>query len=122
MQTGQPRHLRGERGQEGDEAPHGVADDEERDPGVLVHLLPAVLDHGVSELPHVPDQGPLPLTLTVTHMVMAKHKEPLRLAHLSQFRVAGNKMLSVPGNRFLCLRSHRRLQLIQTRELGTPVL
>ena len=36
-----------------------MADDEEREPGVPVHLLPAVLDHGVSELPHVPDQGPL---------------------------------------------------------------
>lgn len=86
-----------------------MADDEERDPGVLLHLLPAVLDHGVSELPHVPDQGPLPLTLAVTHMVMAEHKEPLSLSNLSQFRVAGNKMFSVAGNRFLCLGSYKRI-------------
>ena len=60
-----------------------MADDEEREPGVLVHLLPAVLDHGVSELPHVPDQGPLPLTEAVTHMVMAKYQESLSLSDLS---------------------------------------
>ena len=88
-----------------------MADDEERDRGVLLHLLPAVLDHGVSELPHVTNQGLLPLTQTVTHMVMAKHQEPLSLSNLSQLRVAGNKMLCVAGNRFLGLRSYMRITI-----------
>ena len=77
-----------------------MTDNEERDPGVLLHLLPAVLDHGVSELLHVPDQGSLPLTLTVTHMIMAKHQESLSLASLSQLGVAGDKMLSIAVNIF----------------------
>ena len=78
-----------------------MADDEERDPEILLHLLPAVLDHGVCELIHVPDQGSLPLTLAVTHMIMAKHQESLSLANLSQHGVARDKMLSIAVNIFI---------------------
>ena len=65
----------GEGGEQGDEAPHRVADDKKGKAGEGVDHLPAELDHGPRELLHVPDHDPLPLTLPVTNMIEAKHQE-----------------------------------------------
>ena len=75
-----------------------MANDEEREAGVLLHLLPAVLDQGAGELLHVPGHGALPLTLTVTNMVVTKHQEAPGPPSLGQLGVTGDKMLGIAEN------------------------
>ena len=65
---------------------------------MLLHLLPAVLYQGAGELLHVPGHGALPLTLTVTNMVVTKHQEAPGPPSLGQLGVTGDKMLGIAEN------------------------
>ena len=85
----------GEGGEEGDEAAHGVTDDEQGQAGPDVHHLLAELDHGPGELVHVPGHHPLPLTLPVTNMIEAKHQEVSASPGLGQLRVVGHQVLCI---------------------------
>ena len=87
----------GEGGEEGDQAPHRVADDEQGEAGPGVHHLLAQLDHGPGELVHVPDHHPLPLTLPVTNMIEAKHQEVPASSGLCQLRVIRHQVLCIAG-------------------------
>ena len=89
--------LGGEGGEQGDQAAHGVADQEEREPGPGVRHLPAQLDEGPGELLHVPHHHPLPLALPVTHVVEAKHEEAALSAGLGQLGVVRHEVLRISG-------------------------
>lgn len=86
-----------EGGEQGDEAPHRVTDDEQGEAGEGVYHLPAELDHGPGELLHVPGHHPLPLALPVTNMIEAKHQEVTASPGLCQLRVVRHQVLCIAG-------------------------
>ena len=73
-----------------------MANDEERDSGVLLSLGPALADDGVCVLGEAGHLHPLPLAVPVTDVVVTKHQQASPPPLLHQAAVVGDEMFSVP--------------------------
>ena len=69
------------------------------------------------KLLHITDQDSLPLTLTMTHVIMTKHQETLVNTSLGQLSVVRDQVLCIPDNTMKTTFSY----LNNTRETRRPV-